>query len=260
GGAEEVALTPPHDITRQQITPFLPRGNGAKQLILLMNSSMVLFAGHPVNQARIAAGKVPANSIWLWGQGKAPRIATMKDRFGITGAVISAVDLIKGIGLYAGLDVIRVPGATGYLDTNFAGKADHALAALENRDFVFVHVEAPDEASHEGSLDKKLRAIEEFDRLVVGRVIEGAARFGDFRLMVLPDHPTPIRLMTHSADAVPYALFSSSGEFSSPVAAGGFGESAARSTGLYLDEGHLLLSKLIHGPEKYNERTVGCII
>jgi 2,3-bisphosphoglycerate-independent phosphoglycerate mutase len=247
GGVADITLTPPHDITRKPTDPFLPRGKGAKQLILLMNSSMLLFADHPVNKARLAAGRVPANSIWLWGQGKAPRLATLKERFGIRGAVISAVDLIKGIGLYAGLDVIQVPGATGYLDTNFAGKADYALAALEDRDFVFVHVEAPDEASHEGSLEKKLKAIEDFDRLVVGRVAEGAARFGDYRLLVLPDHPTPIRLMTHSSGAVPYALFSSGGEFSSPVDVSGFGESAASSTGLYLDEGHRLLSKMICG-------------
>ncbi|NLV24865.1 MAG: cofactor-independent phosphoglycerate mutase [Deltaproteobacteria bacterium] len=257
GGADEISLTPPHDISRQPIDPFLPQGKGAKQLILLMNSSMLLFAEHPVNKARIAAGKAPANSIWLWGQGKAPRISTLQDRFGISGAVISAVDLIRGIGLYAGLDVIRVPGATGYLDTNFSGKADYALAALADRDFVFVHVEAPDEASHEGSLEKKLKAIEDFDRHVVGRVVAGAGRYGDYRLLVLPDHPTPIRSMTHSAAAVPYALFSSSGEFFSPIVVERFGESAARSTGLYIQEGHRLLPKMIYGPKKYHEKTEG---
>ncbi|MBN1142420.1 MAG: cofactor-independent phosphoglycerate mutase [Deltaproteobacteria bacterium] len=260
GGRDDLRLTPPHDITHQEIAPHLPQGKGAQQLLLLMNSAMLLFSEHPINQKRLQAGKRPANAIWLWGQGRAPRLATFRDRFGISGAVISAVDLIKGIGVCAGLDVIEVPGATGYLDTNFTGKAEYALDALKSRDFIYLHVEAPDEASHEGSLEKKLKAIEDFDRLVVGRIMEGMEGFDEFRVAVLPDHPTPIRRMTHSEGPVPYILYGSSGEFTSPCPVAGYGERAAKGTGLYLEQGHLLLSRMVHGPQKNKEKTSCCKI
>ena len=244
-GVEELNLTPPHDIIGQNILPHLPHNNGAKHLILLMNSSQLLFAAHAVNLERMEKGHLPANSIWLWGQGRAPVLSTMKEKFGISGAVISAVDLIKGIGVYAGLDVIDVPGATGYLDTNYQGKAEAALEALRTRDFVYLHVEAPDEAAHEGSLEKKIQAIEDFDRLTVGTVVERISELGNYRILLLPDHPTPLAIRTHSADPVPYVLFGSSGEFASSKPVSGYNEKTASSTSLIRKEGHFLIDSLL---------------
>jgi 2,3-bisphosphoglycerate-independent phosphoglycerate mutase len=164
------------------------------------------LADHPVNRARMAAGKSPANAVWLWGQGKSPRMPTLKERFGLSGAMISAVDLLKGLGVCAGLDKIDVPGATGYLDTNYDGKVDAAMQALEKGDFVYVHIEAPDEAGHEGSLEKKIEAIEAFDAKVVGPVVKRAARFPKARLLVITDHLTPVSRRTHVTDPVPFVL------------------------------------------------------
>lgn len=240
-GAEDMNLTPPHDIIGKNILSHLPQNNGTQKLILLMNSSQLLFGTHPVNMARMEKGQLPANSIWLWGQGRSPIMTTMQEKFGISGAVISAVDLIKGIGVYAGLDIVDVPGATGYLDTDYQAKADAALEALRTRDFVYLHVEAPDEAGHEGSLEKKIQAIEDFDRLTVGTVVENIGSLGEYRILLLPDHPTPLEKRTHTADPVPYALFGSAGEFSSSVSVAGYNEKAAASTRLVHDEGHLLM-------------------
>ncbi len=224
-GADKMMLTPAHDISDKLTTAFLPKGEGADKLIRLMELSRPVLKNHPVNKKRAAEGKKPATSIWLWGQGKAPAMPTIKDRFGIEGSIISAVDLMKGIGIYAGLEVIKVPGVTGYLDTNYKGKADYALASLDSKDFVCVHVEAPDEAGHNGNLKDKLRAIEDFDKEVVSRVLKGAERFGEFTVLALTDHPTPVRLKTHTSDPVPFALYSGTGgpkksgvKFSEPAA------------------------------------------
>ena len=157
GGKDALSFTPPHDLTHQSIEGHLPQGDGAGELIQLTTSAQMLLSTHPVNLKRQKAGKPMANSIWLWGHGRAPRMTTLQEKYGLTGAVISAVDLIKGIGIYAGLDVIEVPGATGYIDTNYQGKAEAALEALQTRDFVYLHVEAPDEAAHAGNLDDKLQ-------------------------------------------------------------------------------------------------------
>ena len=162
--------------------------------------------------------------------------------FGLTGAVISAVDLIKGIGISAGLDIINVEGATGYIDTNYLGKGQAALAALDDHDFVYVHVEAPDEASHEGNMQHKLQAIADFDRLVVGTVLEGIKKFGDYAVLCMPDHPTPVKLMTHTSDPVPFVIYrSGAGEGTGAVS---YDELQAKGTGLVV-EGHLLLPKLL---------------
>ena len=246
GGKDQLTFTPPHDLTHQSIEDHLPKGEGAETLIHLTNSAQMLLNTHPVNAARIKAGEAPANSIWLWGQGRAPRMETLAQRYGISGAVISAVDLIKGIGIYAGLDVIEVPGATGYLDTNYRGKAEYALAALESRDFVYLHVEAPDEAAHAGSLEDKIKAIEAFDELVVGTVVDGLAALGDHRLLILPDHPTPVRRMTHTGAPVPFILYGSQGEFAGTGAAD-YSERAAAAGGLHVPHGHQLMERLIHG-------------
>jgi len=178
GGCDQLTFTPPHDISGQPIDDYLPKGDSAKILINLMNSAQMLLNTHPVNDLREKARKLPANSIWLWGHGRKPQMPTMQEKFGISsGSVISAVDLIKGIGTYAGLDVIDVPGATGYIDTNYSGKAAAALEALSRQDFVYLHVEAPDEAAHSGNLKDKLTAVESFDREVVGPILDGIKQF-----------------------------------------------------------------------------------
>jgi 2,3-bisphosphoglycerate-independent phosphoglycerate mutase len=242
-GNTKIQATPPHDITGQDIITFLPKGEGADSLINLMNSSQMIFHNHPQYKRRCEKGQTPANSIWLWGQGKAPAMDDYQSKFGLTGAVISAVDLIKGIGVYAGLDIIDVPGATGYLDTNFRGKAAAALEALKEKDFVFVHVEAPDEASHSGNLADKLQAIEFFDEQVVGPVLEGIKQFGEYRLLCAPDHPTPVALMTHTSDPVPFVIYS--GEQEVKIGVAGYDEVSAAATGCKVAPGFHLMEKLL---------------
>lgn len=208
-GAEAVC-TPPHDISDQPIEGHLPRGKDADQLIGLMEEARPVLASHPVNQRRIAEGRRPANMIWLWGQGPAPAMPTFQERHRLRGAMISAVDLLKGIGAYAGMEVISVPGATGNIDTNYDGKVRAALDALLRLDFVYLHIEAPDEAGHEGDVEQKIRAIELFDSNVVGPMIEGLRSHGEpFRVLLMPDHATPITLKTHTRDPVPFAIMGS---------------------------------------------------
>jgi len=204
-GKEGARTTPPHDIMGEPFEEYLPEGEGADVLNELIRWSWRVLRDHPVNVRRIAEGKYPANSIWLWGQGRAPRMPKFQERYGLNGAVISAVDLIKGIGIYAGLRPIEVPGATGYVDTDYRAKAEYALRALEEDDLVYVHIEAPDEASHEGDLRLKIRAIEEVDEKVVGTLLEGMEGFGDYRIMIITDHFTPISMRTHRHGAVPFA-------------------------------------------------------
>ncbi len=204
---EEAVCTPPHDITDRPIEDYLPRGKDAELLRELMEAAKPILAAHPINLKRIAEGLRPANMIWLWGQGPAPAMPTFMERFGLTGAMISAVDLLKGIGIYAGLEVIDVPGATGTIDTNYSGKVEAALNALKRVDFVYLHIEAPDEAAHEGDLELKVRALELLDQRVVGPLIEGLKTSGeDWRVMLMPDHATPIEIRTHSRDPVPFAI------------------------------------------------------
>ncbi len=243
GGRDGMKGTPPHDITGKPILNYLPQGEGADTLINIMNSCQMLFHDHPVNRRRKEQSKLPANSCWLWGHGKTPRMAPFAERYGMKGAVISAVDLIKGIGVCGGLDVINVEGATGYIDTNYLGKAQAALAALEDHDFVYVHVEAPDEASHAGRMDHKIQAIEDFDRQVVGTVLEGAGKFGDYALLCCPDHPTPVKLMTHTSDPVPFVIYRG-GEGNGNGAAS-YDEQQAAATGLLVD-GFRLMEMLLN--------------
>ncbi len=248
GGRDQLTFTPPHDITGQAVAAFLPNGDGAEILQDLAARANALLEIHPVNRARIADGNKPANAIWLWGHGRPPQMETLRQKFGISGAVISAVDLIKGIGVYAGLDVIEVPGATGYLDTDYRAKARYALESLKNRDYVYVHVEAPDEASHSGDLPEKIRAIESFDRLVVGTLLDGLPALGEFRLMVLPDHPTPVKKMTHTGAAVPFILYNSRGlDKPNAFAGSAYHEKAAVDTGFFIEHGHELMNHLMAG-------------
>lgn len=248
GGSANLKTTPPHDISDKPIDGHLPDGEGADKLAKLMAASQVIMKDLPVNKRRVAAGKKPATSIWLWGQGKAPVMPTFKQRFGVDGAMISAVDLMKGIGIYAGLEVLKVPGITGYIDTNYKGKAEYALAALEKKDFVCVHVEAPDEAGHNGSLKDKLQAIEDFDREIVGRVLKGLERFDEYRVLALPDHPTPIALKTHTSDPVPFVIFTGNGRASHKGSAS-FCEAAAGETGILVDDCEAMMEEFFGRPE-----------
>jgi 2,3-bisphosphoglycerate-independent phosphoglycerate mutase len=225
GGPGEAKCTPPHDITGRPINKYLPKGKGADTLNILMSDSFEILSSK--------GGK--ANMIWLWGQGKTPKMK----KFPLKGSVITAVDLIKGIGKAIGLDAINVPGATGYLDTNYSGKARYALASLKNKDFVFVHVESPDESGHEGNLKHKMKAIEDFDKYVVGPVLKGLSKYKDFKLMVLPDHPTPVSLMTHSGEAVPFAIYSSKKNVRGAEA---FNEKSISRSKLRIEAGHKLMA------------------
>jgi 2,3-bisphosphoglycerate-independent phosphoglycerate mutase len=231
---------PPHDWTGQEVGHLM--GQEAQPLWELVRASWPVLAPLDVNRRRMAAGKKPATSIWLWGQGRSPQMPTLQERFGLSGAVISAVDLIRGIGKYAGLTSILVPGATGFLDTNYAGKVAAALEALQEMDLVFVHVEAPDEAGHSGELPLKLRAIEDFDAKVVGPLMSGLEKLGDFRLLVLCDHLTPLTLRTHTSEPVPYVLYDSRTAKDQPRP---YTEAAAQATGLLLEQGADLLPRLL---------------
>jgi 2,3-bisphosphoglycerate-independent phosphoglycerate mutase len=252
---EKLELTPPHDILGKEITPFLPKvdeasalGNskkgGVEQILRLMTESQRILEDHPVNLARKMKGLRPANSIWLWGQGRSPQMVTLKERFGIEGYVISAVHLLKGIGILAGLEVVEVPGATGYLDTNYDGKAQYALRGLKEKNFVYVHVEAPDEAGHMGELALKIEAIEAFDEKIVGTILKGMNVFKRYKVMVLPDHPTPLSVRTHTTDPVPYVIYSREGGKGGHAEA--FDEVSARQSGVFIDRGFELIERFLN--------------
>ncbi len=206
-GSADAECVPPHDIIGKDIMDYLPVGKGEELLRKKMMESVGVLESHPVNKQRVKDNKNPGNSIWLWGQGMKPKLPTFKERYNIEGALVSAVDLTRGLGLYAGFKILKVPGITGYLDTNYVGKAEYALKALRKVDFVYIHVEAPDEAGHSGNYRDKIRAIEDFDKLVVGTVLEGVREFDEYRILLLPDHPTPVELRTHTADPVPFVIF-----------------------------------------------------
>jgi len=204
--ATETGTTPPHDLTDKSIANDFPRGVGAELLRGLMDRSQTVFAGHPVNTERLGAGKLPASQVWLWGLGRAPRLESFRDRYRKSGKMITAVDLLRGLAALVGWDRIEVPGATGYLDTDYAAKGRYAIAALPGTDIICVHIEAPDEASHEGNAAAKIAALEEIDRHIVGPLHEALRAQGDYRILVSPDHPTPVRTKTHSHGYVPWAI------------------------------------------------------
>lgn len=210
GDYPEMEPVPPHDYIGKDVTPPFHRYFQDPNWKKLYEKSLQVLKSHPVNEERIRSGKKPANSIWLWGEGKLPQVSSYAEAFGLTGSMISAVDLLKGLGVVAGLSVINVEGATGYLDTNYAGKANAALDALSHQDFVFVHVEAPDEAGHQGLVPEKIQAIEDFDSKIVGPIIRGLEeKDGPFRVVVTMDHMTPISIQTHTSDPVPTLLYDS---------------------------------------------------
>jgi 2,3-bisphosphoglycerate-independent phosphoglycerate mutase len=241
-GKDKLSFTPPHDISTLSIEDYLPQGDGAATLLDLTNSAQMLLHDHPINNRRVAERELPANSIWLWGHGRKPAMETYQQRFGLSGSVISAVDLIKGIGVNAGLEIIEVPGATGYIDTNYRGKAEYAIAALKQQDFVYLHVEAPDEAAHGGLLQEKITAIESFDREVVGTIRQHLQELGDCRLLITPDHPTPVERRTHTADPVPFILYDSTAEREN--SASGYSECEAKRHGETV-AGHQLLPLML---------------
>jgi 2,3-bisphosphoglycerate-independent phosphoglycerate mutase len=208
-GATDIECTPPHDITGKDIVDYLPVGNGEDILRELMLNSAGILEGHPVNRERLRRGDKPANSVWFWGQGKKIPMPTFRQKYALEGALVSAVDLMKGIAINAGFEILEVPGITGYLDTNYVGKAEAALTALKRVDIAYIHVEAPDEAGHSGNSMDKIRAIEDFDSLVVGTVLKGMESFEEYRILLLPDHATPIEIKTHTDEPVPFVIYDS---------------------------------------------------
>jgi 2,3-bisphosphoglycerate-independent phosphoglycerate mutase len=243
-GPERAATIPPHNVLDQDMSAYLDE-HSDDPVTRLIRKSWPILEDHPVNIERKKAGLKEANSIWLWGQGKAPRMQPFVERFGLRGGAISAVDLIKGIGIYLGFRPIHVEGATGYLNTNYRGKAEGALNGLEDLDFMLVHVEAPDEASHNGNYKEKIQAIENFDRDVAGVVLEGLKQFDDYRIMVISDHFTPVIKKTHISDPTPFAWAGKKGL----EEAGGktpFTEKAARESGLFFEKGHELMPSFIN--------------
>ena len=240
----EADCTPPHDIIGKPITKNLPKGSGSEILFELMRDSFHLLENHEVNKVRLDLGENPANMIWLWGQGKRPSLTPFKELYGISGAVITGVDLLRGLATYIGWNIIEVPGATAYLDTDYDAKAKYAIEALETHDMVLVHIEAPDEAGHEGNTHEKIRAIENIDRKIVGPVLEALEKYDDFRILVLPDHYTSIIKRTHTSDPVPFAIYGTGCDNKSNLE---FTESNAGETGLKVKQGYQLMSQFIKG-------------
>ncbi|MGH7962391.1 MAG: cofactor-independent phosphoglycerate mutase [Candidatus Binatia bacterium] len=246
-GKEHMRTTPPHDITGQPTAGCLPEGEGGERLRTLMERSRAILATHPVNKRRRENGHQPASSIWLWGQGRRPAVPTLHQRFGLNGSVISAVDLVRGIGVLAGLTVINVPGATGFLDTNYLGKAEYGLASLREKDFLFLHVEATDEAGHMGAADKKVQALEDFDAKVVGTSLDGLRDFPAWRVLLMPDHATPVAIKTHAPDPVPFAILSSDDVKNGSEKPVQYNESSAKGTGVIVSEAWTIMERFIQG-------------
>ncbi len=236
------SLTPPHDISDRKVTEYLPKDS---VILDLMKKSYDILKDHPVNLARKKRGLRPANSIWIWGNGTKPNLTTFKDLYGIKGSVVSAVDLIKGIGVGAGLNVIDVIGATGNVHTNFDGKAKAAVTELKNgADFVYVHLEAPDEAGHRHEIENKVKAIELIDEKIVAPILEYLRESGEeFSMLLMPDHPTPLAIRTHTSDPVPYILYRSDADTKNTSLS--YTEKNAKSTGVMVDNGYTLMKRLL---------------
>ena len=246
----DMVFTPPHDITTKKVTDYLPKGKDSGILLDMMKKSYDLFKDHPINKDRISRGLNPANSIWFWGNGRKPGFDNFYEKYHIKGAVVSAVDLLKGMGIVAGMKSIDVPGATGNISTNFHGKAQAAINFLKNEgDFVYVHVEAPDECGHRNELDNKIKSVEYLDKLVLEPVYKALCQMREngecdgFRIMILPDHPTPISLRTHTHDAVPYMIYDSENEKVSGYNC--YTESSCKNSKVYIEKGYTLMDKFL---------------
>jgi 2,3-bisphosphoglycerate-independent phosphoglycerate mutase len=245
---KSLQLTPPHDISDRKIGTYLPQGDDSQMLLQMMQASQAILAQHPVNLDRIEKGLNPANSIWLWGEGSRPAMDSFASKYGLQGSVVCAVDLVKGLGICAGLTPIKVEGATGGIKTNFAGKARAALDELKGgRDFVYLHIESPDEAGHQGEIMTKVWAIEQIDQHVLGLVLEELDDFDDLRLLVMPDHPTPIAIKTHSSDPVPFMLYDKNHPRTS--SAREFNEITA-GEGMFFEDGYQLMDYFINGSDR----------
>jgi 2,3-bisphosphoglycerate-independent phosphoglycerate mutase len=246
GGSADIECVPPHDILGKDIADYLPVGEGEDVIRKLMLDSVDILDSHQINRNRMKEGKNPGNSIWLWGQGRRPKMPTFREKYGISGALVSAVDLTRGLGIYAGFEILQVPGITGYLDTNYQGKTDATINALKSVDFVYLHVEAPDEAGHSGKCQDKIQAIEDFDKYIVGGVMEGMKSFPEYRVVVLPDHATPIALRTHSAEPVPFVIFDS--RIQRKTALSAYDETITeRDDIMVFEEGYRLMDYVIKG-------------
>ena len=244
GGSKDITLTPPHDISDRKITEYLPKGDGDSVILEIMKQSYQLLMQHPINQARISRGLNPANSLWIWGEGTKPQLSLFSEKYGVSGTMISAVDLLKGIGVGAGMDVLEVAGATGTVETNFDGKAQAAIDAFKNgTEFVYIHMEAPDECGHHGDLEGKIKSIELIDEKVVGPVTEYLKSTGeDFKVLITPDHPTPISLKTHVHDAIPFVIYDSRSAQGSGVC---YNEENAKNAELYIEPGYQLMEQFL---------------
>ena len=242
--AIEADCTPPHDIIGKSITKNLPKGKGSEILFDLMRDSHNILESHEINKVRVDLGENPANMIWLWGQGRRPALRSFEELYGISGAVITGVDLLRGMATYIGWNIIEVPGATAYLDTDYDAKAQYAIDAIETHDLVLVHIEAPDEAGHEGNIHEKVRAIENIDKKIVGPVFDALKKYDDFRILVLPDHYTPISKRTHTSEPVPFTIYGTVSGDKSKLA---FSESNAEQTGLRVKKGYQLMSHFLKG-------------
>lgn len=244
GGSTNVDMTPPHDISDKKIADHLPKGDSADVFLEMMKKSEKILKEHPVNKARVAAGKNPATSIWPWGEGTKPQLENFEEKFGLKGSVISAVDLIKGIAKCAGMNSIDVEGATGNCETNWDGKAKAALdAILDGSDFVYLHMEAPDEMGHQGAPEKKKFAVETIDAKVVKFLKDELEKRGiDYKMLIMPDHPTPISLKTHVSDPVPYVIYDSTKDIDTGLS---YTEENGKKTGLYIEKGYTLMNHFL---------------
>ena len=234
-------LTPPHDISGKAVREYLPKGEHGELLLSLMKRARQVLENHPVNQNRIARGLNPANSIWFWGEGRKPNLKNFEEKNGVKGAMISAVDLLKGIAMVSGMEVIEVEGATGNNDTNYKGKALACLDALKRNDFVYIHIEAADECGHRGELQNKIGSIEDIDKYVGGTLLDGL-KGTEFSMMILPDHPTPIALKTHTNKPVPYLIYRSTKE---SKGADVYNEAQAEESGLFIENGYTLIDRFL---------------
>ncbi len=245
GGSLDLQLTPPHDILEKRIQNYLPQGENAQILFEMMKKSYAILHHHPVNQRRIKKGLRPANSLWFWGEGKKPNLPSFEQKYHCKGSVISAVDLIKGIAISSGLHSVQVQGATGNIDTNYEGKAQATLQELKRgQDFVYIHIEAPDECGHRQEIDNKVKAIEYIDAQIVTPIKETLDKEGQpYRILILPDHPTPLSLRTHTDDPVPYVLYDSTlHQYDETLQ---YDEYTAKKTGIFHHQGHLFMNTFI---------------
>jgi 2,3-bisphosphoglycerate-independent phosphoglycerate mutase len=240
----EADCTPPHDIIGKSIKQNLPKGKDSDVLINLMRDSYHLLANHNLNKVRIDLGENPANMIWLWGQGKSPSLVPFSELYGLSGAVITGVDLLRGMATYINWNIIDVPGATAYLDTDYDAKAEYAIEAMKTHDLVLIHIEAPDEAGHEGNIHEKIRAIENIDKKIIGPVFDALKKYNEFRILILPDHYTPISKRTHTSEPVPFTIYDTDSKQKSGLS---FSEPNAKQTGLRVKKGHELMGNFIDG-------------